>query len=120
EAKSRGVLPQSFNGSFAQSCGRIRGSIRQEEAVLAACGLHERRPNQVPRRWLDVSDTRTPAATETLIESQPPLIGMRTRNRRSLRRRSGATPLKMPVGLIPHRTPDSNSTDSSHFFKRER
>src|SRR5438445_6497880 len=84
EAKSRGVLPQSFNGSFAQSCGRIRGSIRQEEAILAACGLHERRPNQVPRRWLDVSDTRTPAATETLIESQPPLIGMRTRTRRDL------------------------------------
>src|SRR5438105_2614033 len=84
EAKSRGVLPQSFNGCFAQSCRRIRGSIRQEEAVLAACGLHERRPNQVPRRWLDVSDTRTPAATETLIESQPPLIGMRTRNRRDL------------------------------------
>src|SRR5947207_13559323 len=84
QAKSLGVLPQSFNGNFAQSSRRIRGSIRQEEAVLAACGLHERRPNQVPRCWLDVSDTRTPAATETLIESQPPLIGMRTRNRRDL------------------------------------
>jgi len=56
-------------------------AVRQEEALLAACGLHERRPNQVPRRF---SDTRTPAATETLIESQPPLIGMRTRNRRDL------------------------------------
>jgi len=83
QAKSLGVLPQSFNGNFAQSGRRVRGSIRQEEALLAACGLHERRPNQVPRRWLDVSDTRT-AATETLIESQPPLIGMPTRNRRDL------------------------------------
>src|SRR6266516_1860468 len=27
-------------------------------------------------RWRCQSDTRTPAATETLIESQPPLIGM--------------------------------------------
>ncbi len=30
------------------------------------------------RRWLAISNRRTPAATETLIESQPPRMGMRT------------------------------------------